>query len=574
MASGVQVRILVSEPFVDFLDALEKKGTSWSDMESWCAWLGNSICAWTQLQYRYVILTTLVETLVDTSDSSKSKSKPLTLVKMITTLLNSKMTLIGVATSETQSSLVGLVLRRVKIDPRDPILPALVESIGALGGKHLYYADQVGDQVEELAGRIGGVLASIGSAGESEESDTRQVAARNETLRALLACLGAILKVAGDRTGAASAASIVGPGPGSAAGDHLPPPSIRSTTSPSTPSGEKKPKLESSSAVRNRVTPEALQETIPLIFSTDYSLRASYAAVLTYFISQEIAAIPLGAPTSSNKPALTEPSRPGVEPLSNNLPSGVDAPLMRFLNALNAAIFVLLLSPHLGQRSHRYQSTNGSSPSSPPSETGDASGSAALRKSSSRPHLLSQSQNTPPRSTMLALLPSLQPHSISSSLAKSSATLSDFSNVKAVLAAALRRLPIAAILATVPMLLALENELHGEAALSSERIAAGEELINSFWSTIGETWIDGWATDPENVSSLVLSPLPALFRIPQLTIFLAPLAFFRFFPDPLLSRLNFHHPSFLPPSHRTLLFFLNFAHSLPRTNIQRNAPVS
>ena len=509
MASGVQVRILVSEPFVDFVDALERKGTSWSDMESWCSWLGNSICAWTQLQYRYVVLTTLVETLVDTSDSSKSKSKPLTLVKMITNLLNSKMTLIGVATSETQASLIGLVLRRVKIDPRDPILPVLVESIGALGGKHLYYADQVGDQVEELAGRIGGVLASIGSAGESEESDPRQVAARNETLRALLACLGAILNVAGDRMGASSAASLMGTG--SAAGDHLPPPSIRSATGPSTPSGERKvPKLESSAAVRNRVTPEALQETIPLIFSTDYSLRASYTAVLTYFISQEIEATPLGAPTSSNKSAPVEPSRPGLEPLSNNLPSGVDAPLMRFLNALNAAIFVLLLSPHLGQRSHRYQSTNNSSPSSPPSETGDASGSSALRNSSSKPHLLSHNQNTPPRSTMLALLPSLHPHPVSSSLTKSSATLSDFSNVKAVLAAALRRLPIAAILATVPMLLALENELHGEAALSSERIAAGEELINSFWSTIGETWIDGWATDPENVS-LVLSYLSPAF---------------------------------------------------------------
>ncbi|KAL7411997.1 hypothetical protein BDY24DRAFT_394206 [Mrakia frigida] len=516
MASGVQVRILVSEPVVDFLDALERKGTSWSDMESWCSWMGSSICAWTQLQYRYVVLTTLVETLVDTSDSSKSKSKPLTLVKMITTLLNSKMTLIGVATSETQASLIGLILRRVKIDPRDPILPVLVESIGALGGKHLYYADQVGDQVEELAGRIGAVLASIGSAGEAEESDPRQAAARNETLRALLACLGAILNVAGDRTGASSGASIVGTGASgaaAAAGDFLPPPSIRSATGPSTPSGERKvPKLESSSAVRNRVTPEALQETIPLLFSTDYSLRASYAAVLTYFISQEIEATPLGAPTSSNK-SDSEPSRPGLAPLSNNLPSGVDAPLMRFLNALNAAIFVLLLSPHLGQRSHRYQSTNNSSPSSPPSEAGgDASGSSALRNSASKPHLLSHNQSTPPRSTMLALLPSLHPHPVASSpaTAKASATLSDFSNVQVVLAAALRRLPIAAILATVPMLLAFENELYGEAALSAERIAASEELINSFWTTIGETWIDGWATDPENIhastSTTVIPP--------------------------------------------------------------------
>ena len=78
------------------------------------------------------------------------------------------------------------------------------------------------------------------------------------------------------------------------------------------------------------------------------------------------------------------------------------------------------------------------------------------------------------------------------------------------------------------MLLALESELHNsEAALPSDRILACEELLASLWSTIGETWIDGWANDADNVAAPSGGVIPAasLPRIEALEAELKPVFF-------------------------------------------------
>ena len=62
---------------------------------------------------------------------------------MITAIFSSRLSLIGISTSDILSSLIALILRRAQVNPKDDLLPSLVECVAALGGKHVYYSDQV-----------------------------------------------------------------------------------------------------------------------------------------------------------------------------------------------------------------------------------------------------------------------------------------------------------------------------------------------------------------------------------------------------------------------------------------------
>ncbi|PWN22546.1 hypothetical protein BCV69DRAFT_311344 [Microstroma glucosiphilum] len=124
----------------------------WSN-EEWARFLGTTLVRWTSLQYRFVILNSLLEHLVEDCEGPTS-FKHGTLLEMIAAILKSKdLTLIGLSTSDALNNLAGLTVRRVHFDIKDPLLPQLVRCIESLA-VHVYYADQLNDAAEELVARI------------------------------------------------------------------------------------------------------------------------------------------------------------------------------------------------------------------------------------------------------------------------------------------------------------------------------------------------------------------------------------------------------------------------------------
>ncbi|CEH13818.1 UNCHARACTERIZED [Ceraceosorus bombacis] len=163
-ASHVQI---IATAVIAYLDGT----TAWSKCSvSWCVWLAEALTSWTAQPYRFLILNALLENLVETEASSpspptgdSSSRKSETLLVMISGLLRSKLSLIGLSTSDTISNLLGLAVRRTHANPDDALLPALIDCIGAVG-THTYYADQATDSADEICARIGALLLSSADA--------------------------------------------------------------------------------------------------------------------------------------------------------------------------------------------------------------------------------------------------------------------------------------------------------------------------------------------------------------------------------------------------------------------------
>lgn len=139
------------KPIFKWLDG--RGGSSQWSHEEWAILLAKTLCRWTSLPYRFVVLTSFVEYLVEHCDGP-SQTKHATLLAIISDILKSKdLTLIGLSTSDTLNNLAGLAVRRVHFDLRDPLLPQIVECIENLAA-HIYYAEQLNDIAEELVARI------------------------------------------------------------------------------------------------------------------------------------------------------------------------------------------------------------------------------------------------------------------------------------------------------------------------------------------------------------------------------------------------------------------------------------
>ena len=144
-----QIQTLVAHT-LDFLDG-GSGGRLW-DEEEWCVWLGMTLTQWSALQYRFVIVSALSDHLIEVCDG-KPTTQAKSLISMITAILQGDSSLIGLSTSDVVNNLLGLSVRRVHEDLDDPLLPSLVEAVGALG-KHVYYAEQMTDIAEEICARI------------------------------------------------------------------------------------------------------------------------------------------------------------------------------------------------------------------------------------------------------------------------------------------------------------------------------------------------------------------------------------------------------------------------------------
>jgi hypothetical protein len=116
----------------------------WRDLRSFANWLFSSASSWSQLQYKFEVLTSLVEVLEDIPDSPPAQDKVNTLVEIIRSILDSPHSLVGLSTSDLLSSLLNVLVRRVRLDPTDGSLDALVGAVGSLGGsRHLYTTQTV-----------------------------------------------------------------------------------------------------------------------------------------------------------------------------------------------------------------------------------------------------------------------------------------------------------------------------------------------------------------------------------------------------------------------------------------------
>jgi protein EFR3 len=124
----------------DHLDELKQ----W-DYRDHCCWFALKTAEWSQYQYRYAVPTLLVERLLEEKhDLPATASTQKTIAAMVTTVFDSTIPLINLSTSDINSNLMTLLIRRCTLNCEDPLLHDLVESIASLG-KHVYYSDQIQD---------------------------------------------------------------------------------------------------------------------------------------------------------------------------------------------------------------------------------------------------------------------------------------------------------------------------------------------------------------------------------------------------------------------------------------------
>ncbi|WWC63173.1 uncharacterized protein I303_105773 [Kwoniella dejecticola CBS 10117] len=307
------------------VDLLDTQGKSWEDLDR-CNWLAERLTAWIILQYRFVVPTRLIEILVDdqaTNQPNFKTAKQSTILAMVITILNSTISLVGLGVSDLLGNLITLIIRRIKLDERDVLLPALVSCVSALG-THIYYADQINDIIEEISIRIA----------ELSPSDKN----RSEIIRVLTNCIIGVMVTTdqGDQE-ADYKINNVGIGTdGTPSGSTNTPTSndkgkSKSAAPPSavsTPQTENAPqRIHHKSSRRNPISPEVWQETLPLLCEATYSVRITYARALLLFIQTEF-------PRSSSAKSFKATQN--------------DSGLYRFLNALNASVYTLLISNCLG----------------------------------------------------------------------------------------------------------------------------------------------------------------------------------------------------------------------------------
>ncbi|WVR07413.1 hypothetical protein IAU60_004454 [Kwoniella sp. DSM 27419] len=537
-----QCKIAQATIIIDQIGAFLDQRKYWSDVER-CCWLAEKLTAWITLQYRFVVPTRLVEVLVDEPDHEPS-TKHTSALAMITTILNSTTSLVGLGVTDLLGNFVALIIRRIRHDDRDPLLPALVQCVSSLG-THIYYADQINDIVEEISLR----MAELPTADKH----------RSEILRVLVHAIMGVMVVAdqadeearskmaastshGEVTPSRASVDVVrDKGKGPAFAVDTPPLEI-----PSRPKSSR----------RNPIAPEVWQETLPLLCEADYSVRAAYARALLLFLETEL-------------PRGSTPGRPG----SRTSPTA-DASTYRFCNAVYAAVYTLVMSSSLGigPPAPDETSTRGSvaadSPVLAPSSgtelqaagntgasretrtsalsTGNGSRSGSRHGSVSGKgekgvsfNLISATPSatpphngsaTPPRKAQrTARRPSLPLNRLNSYVQLNSfdnvATPLDFSAALKILDDLHTLVPVPALLTGVPMLLALDRDAGNDlirrpndgrqGAWVLERKRAIRELVALVWRRIGDRWS---VADVEHYANEALTSL----REPYLITLLPP----------------------------------------------------
>lgn len=282
--------------------------SQWEDTE-WCCWLAESLCSWTPLQYRFVVLDTFVDHLVENCEG-KATTKHLSLISMSRTILTGQLSLIGLSTSDTLSNLCALAVRRVYKDTRDSLLPPLVDCISGLG-THVYYADQINDIVEEIAGRISALQMpdnaseaasvkgnNLGAVHRGQQQDLNShlhrhrlanagPEQRDESIRVLLFCLQGVLRATHQSSGEIhQAVDVKTNGSGANASSKRVNGSEGEKGKASASTNDSKIGL-AHAGTRNRVAPSSILPTASLLASPNHAVRLAYAQTLIMLFRDE-----------------------------------------------------------------------------------------------------------------------------------------------------------------------------------------------------------------------------------------------------------------------------------------------
>lgn len=326
--------------------------SQWEDTE-WCCWLAQSLCSWTLLQYRFVVLDTLVDHLVENCEG-KATTKHLSLIQMSRSILTGQLSLIGLSTSDTLSNLSALAVRRVYKDTRDSLLPPLVDCISGLG-THVYYADQINDIVEEIAGRIAALQMpetasdaasvkgnNLGAVNRGQQQDLnshihRQRLAnagpeqRDESIRVLLFCLQGVLRATHQSSGEIHKAVDVKHGGNGAVSKQGGAGSEDDKGKAAAASGDAKLGL-AHAGTRNRVAPSSILPTASLLTSPNHAVRLAYAQTLITLFRDEF----------DREQLQRESSVFAAAPIGEKVGDAIG-----LVHALGAAVHVMCLSKSL-----------------------------------------------------------------------------------------------------------------------------------------------------------------------------------------------------------------------------------
>lgn len=330
----------VLRTMVDFLDGkVAPSGrhsgaaaiSGWKDRER-CCWLAESIASYAMLGYRYNVPVSLMEQLVlGSKETADLSEKELTLMEMLISLFSAeKLSLVGIAPVELLNSLLDIVITRVRIEPKDALLPRLVQCIFAIGS-HVYYIDQTNDMIEVVVSRI----AEVQALAPTTPQETATISWHQEVIRVMIACmvnlmlsseptLGTALQPSshGDTSEHLSLAPSKGKGPGNS---RINTPDVNGGSA----------LVQGRSSRRNPISPEIWQDTLPLLCEATYAVRAEYARALVLFLKQEF-------PASVRILANGNEMENGIHLRQARLGA------IRFLHALDATIYTLAISNRLG----------------------------------------------------------------------------------------------------------------------------------------------------------------------------------------------------------------------------------
>lgn len=430
-----------------------------------CRWFAAKAAEWTQYQYRFAIPSRLVESLAEGQDTPQPTFRHNTLAMMITTVFTSPTPLVNLSTSDIISNLIGLILRRVTINPDDTLLPALVACIASLG-THVYYADQIQDLAAELISR----LVLVETNGIPGDGKTNRERGRVQAVRCLLAGLLGLIHAADTHET-----------PKDGTQDNEATHAGTSATLPSVDPISRDVHLRPSR--RTRVSPETWQDTLTLLCDTEYPIRADYSVALVSYLQNEIPKLGhyVGDDGVKRRPLEEGPSRQ-----TDTMQAMVYGDsTTKLLNALHAYLYALATSSTLGLHSGSPGPTPERSFTS--NVSGEKDGLASRDSPQSRDRrsatLTSRSRKTSVIMHVLQQAPSQLTLPVSVS-----ATLSDYGNLLGVIQAVQEHIPVRGLLTGVPMLLALERAVESEGASSQHIFQAIKEVVLRAWITIGRVW--------------------------------------------------------------------------------------
>ena len=507
-SNGAQVSMVMQS----VLDSLGLHD-GWKHTNHGC-WFIRKAIEWTQYQYRFAVPSRLIDRLAEAQEDPRPSDLHKTLAAMIKAAFTAPVPLVNLSTSDVCSNLTALILRRIAMNPNDDLLPDLVGCVGALG-THIYYADQIHDLACEIIGR----LAHVESNGINYGSQTssRSGEGRIMALRSLIACVKLLIETS-SKPLHHHAASVDGHGDEDRCRLGATP------TKPEMDMKEGRPRrssdvisLRAGLPRRSRIAPDVWQETLSLLCDESFAVRSDYARVLVLYLKSEIRAELVsrvstdGTGTGHLKPArIADDGSRAVK--SNGLSDG---PTSRFLHALQASVYVLATSSHLGLppssppspahslddlREHEPERRRDPvsvniTPSTPLPEQSfnldqEQNGDSFIAAQSSRRKSLGLTTQVFKLHRIRRLLDAAlyqSPRSPQPDAGEGSACLSDYAHILHILDAIHEQTPMRALLTGLPMLLALRSWCDSDLVPQSRRVAVRHVLARQF-EAISRIW--------------------------------------------------------------------------------------